>query len=1129
MEPENFLQTTFFGAPEVFRGKQRVDGFSTNKTLALFCYLVVTRQSHTRDALAGMFWPDMPNPDAKANLRQALSNLRKLFPETFTITRQNVSFNTAIPHRVDVAEFSAAIAQSGHSSPADIERLTKAVELYRGEFLAGFYLPDADMFSEWALQMREYFAEHALQTIYTLATLHAAQNHFAQAARYFRQMLTIDPWREEIHRDLMLTLARMGQRNAAIAQYHACRDTLARELGVMPSTETRLLYERIEAGTHHTQMRLPRQPTPFIGRTAELESAAAKLTSATCRLLTIIGLGGVGKTRLAIRLAENLRQRFLDGVFFIPLAAVQTPQSLVQAIGSAVQFTFGKQGEPLAQLAGHFQQRETLLVLDNFEHLLDAVPVLEQLLQYTATLKILITSRRKLNSRWEHLFWLTGFNPDEDGDTSSELPPVVELFVQNARRIQHDFTTAPADEKTIVEIGRVLGGLPLGIELAARWVSTLTCDKILARIQHRLSFLDTDSVAGSLNAVLGYTWQEFSVAEQAQFSRLAVFGGLFTVEAAATVAELSLPALSRFVERGVLSPVVAATLETPSSKKQFTMHQLWRQFACERLAATPAEYDRAHNRHCHYFADMLADRLDGVRRRDPEALVTIGAVFNDILLAWEWLLDHGDVPEFERLTYHVAVYLTVKNRYAELRPVLEKALARLETHPEATRARIAQGYRQLGEVYFRMGELPKSMQHLRRALELLGRKIPARTMGGMLALGKEIAVQIGHRVRMPHRKCAPEESLILLEAALAYERYGQILFFENAPSPVMLFTSLSGMNLSERVGLSSVLARLYGNMILGFGLVPVHPLARFYRKNALAVAKQLQRPAALAWVLEVSSIYHCGIGAWQISAAEAQEAIAIAEALGDSRRKDESLVMLSYVAAHRGDFRRSAEIWFEIYVSARKRGDVQVQRWGLAGQAKAFVRLGRVSEAISYTRRALKLPLNVNDLGTDISCYGLLAEAYLRVGNAAEALRAAETCLSLISATSPAAFSSMGGYISTAWALSRLLAENSTAAALSESAEKAVSALQTFARVFPIGKPAAAQMSGTLTWQKGNSRKAMALWKQGIAAADALGMSFQLAAIHGEMAHHLPANLAERKEHLARVKTLCAGMHIPLP
>ncbi len=1129
MEANIPLRITLFGAPQVYRGHTCIDNFITNKALALFCYLVMSPQPHTRDALAGLFWADMPNTDAKTNLRKALSNLRKLFPETFIVNRRTISFNADYPHTLDVAEFSTLMAQLdvNGTSEENTTALEKAVSLYRGEFLAGFYLSGATVFSEWVLGWRERLGEQALQAMYTLAKTCAKNRRYEQAVHYFKRVLEIDPWREEAHRQLMLALTRMGRRSAALAQYRTCRNILSAELGVLPATETRLLYERIEAAGAASQIKLPQQPTPFIGRSAEIATVTSILMQPACRLLTITGHGGVGKTRLALKIAEQLKHHFFDGVFFVPMTSVQTGQSLIHAIGSAINMTFGEQGNPIEQLENHLQQREMLLVLDNFEHLLNIVPHLEKVLEKTPGVKLLITSRVRLHSRWEHVFLLNGFALDEKTDT---LPSVVQLFTQNARRVQHDFSLSSDDVQTVLEICRQLAGVPLGIELAARWVSSLTCRQILEKLRDEVYFLDTVQPSAqkhgdSLQAVLDYTWQQLAPDEQTGFARLAVFRGTFTAAATAVIAGVSAQTLLSFAEYGMITRVMASN---SAQETRYEMHQLWRQFAAEKLAALPQEQTRAQLSHRRYYGSLLAAHIE--KTPEPGASASIDDDFNNILLGWEQVFAHGEREEFETFTQHLASFLEAENRFDELKTLLLQALERAQAESGTEKTLLAHWLRLVGEAYFRQGRLPKSLLYHKKVLAVLGFSMPPSTPRRLFGLGKEIARQLAHRVWMGARRPHNDPvAVALLEGAQAYERLGQILFFENAPTSALLYTSIRGMNLAEQVFPSAVLSRLYGNMIIGGAIVPAHGMARFYRRLALDVARRINQPTALSWVLELSSIYRCGIGQWDGSAADAQQAFDIAVTLGDTRRQDECRVMPAHIAHQRGDFRRSAEIWLDIYASSYNRGDVQAQRWGLCGQAENFLPLGRVAETVSYIRTALDLPLKVADIGTDISCYGLLAEAHLKQKKYPAALHVAEIGLRLVSETSPAAFSSLGGYASLAHVYLRLWAMNPHDKTLATAAEKAEIALWKFSRVFSMGQPYALLYRGILAWQRNRPKQAIRHWEKGITIARTMQMPYREMMILAEMAHCLPDGHPKKQPAATRAEKICAALTVPYP
>jgi DNA-binding SARP family transcriptional activator len=371
------LQLSLLGKLQISRDGAPVTGFVSAKAQALLVYLAVTARPHDRQALAALLWGDMPQTEARANLRSALSNLRKLLEPYLLISRDEAAFNQASSYWLDVAAFEAALVQptspvQGEPVPLSWEvhsqALRQAIELYQGDFLEGFAVREALAFEEWLLSRRERLRQLAVQALHTLALEHTARGEYAAGIDYTTRLLALEPWREEAHRQLMILLARSDQRSAALAQYELCCRILAAELGVEPLPETTTLYERLKAAGAARPHNLPPQATPFVGRQAERAHIDGQLEQPTCRLLTLVGSGGIGKTRLALQTAAGKLTAFQDGVFFIPLAGVNAAELLVSSIAEALQLPIYGAEDPKAQLLNYLRPKEMLLVLDNFEH-----------------------------------------------------------------------------------------------------------------------------------------------------------------------------------------------------------------------------------------------------------------------------------------------------------------------------------------------------------------------------------------------------------------------------------------------------------------------------------------------------------------------------------------------------------------------------------------------------------------------------------------------------------------------------------------------------------------------------------------------------------------------------------------
>jgi DNA-binding SARP family transcriptional activator len=382
------LSVNVLGSFQATLNGEPVTGFAYSKARALLAYLAVEAdRPHTRRELAALLYPESTDRVASSNLRKVIYMLRRAIgnddasPPYVQITRQTVQLDRESDFGSDLEVFTRAIEFSeahAHRSletcTSCMERLAGAAEVYRGDLLAGLAV-DSVLYEEWLVVQRERLHGHALEMLGHLADYHGRRGEHDQAIEYARRQVELEPWRESAHRQWMRALVLSGQRAEALAQYAACRQVLEEELGVEPEEETTALYERIRRGDlpglgAALPHNLPVQLTPFVGRDAELAEIVERLADPACRLLTLVGPGGSGKTRLALEAATRQREQYEHGAFFIPLAPLQAVEAIVPTIAREIGFSMPGGGDPLRQLLGYLRQKEMLLILDNLEHLL---------------------------------------------------------------------------------------------------------------------------------------------------------------------------------------------------------------------------------------------------------------------------------------------------------------------------------------------------------------------------------------------------------------------------------------------------------------------------------------------------------------------------------------------------------------------------------------------------------------------------------------------------------------------------------------------------------------------------------------------------------------------------------------
>ena len=668
----NPLELTLFGSPTVRRHGQVVTGFRSSKAQALLYYLAVTGRPHTRPTLAGLFWGDQPEAAARTSLSKCLSNLRDLVGDAVLIDRQTVVFNRQQPYHLETEGFLAGMGQP--PTPETLPTWQAALALYRGDFLEGFYVREAPDFEQWVLVQRTHYREAVLHGLHTLANWHEQGGDLSQAIIHTRRLLTLEPWREEAHRQLMTWLARSGQRAAALAQFEICRQVLAGELGVEPDGETVRLVEAIRAGEfdkvgtpwqgdkvnarqdhlvtlsppHPVMPTLPIPPTPLIGRERELTELGELIGNPQCRLITITGAGGMGKTRLALAAAAVQSPNFQQGAVFVPLAGVSSAQFLPQAILSAINIPLRGDLSPQQQVRAVLSSEERLLVLDNYEQLLPHVELLIDLLSYAPKITLLVTSRERLALQAEYLYELAGLDylrySSPTMDTKSSPDPgsfaAIQLFLQRVRQIQPRFAPNAEELQAIVRICRISEGMPLALELAAAAVREQSCVALAAMLEQGQARLvarlrDLPERHRTMEAVFEHSWHLLSSVEQQVLAALSVFRGGFEVEAALAVASATSAILTTLVDKSWLR-------RNPNGRHDF--HELVRQYTGKQLVVS-GMFDVVQKNYTAYFLRLSDAAQAGMDGRQQSAWMT--RIEHDIdnlraVLHWFSLYDPGN-------------------------------------------------------------------------------------------------------------------------------------------------------------------------------------------------------------------------------------------------------------------------------------------------------------------------------------------------------------------------------------------------------------------------------------------------------------------------------------------------------
>lgn len=872
------LTVTLLGEPRVVLAERAI-ACSSRKSLGVFCYLAHTAQRHARRDVARLFWGGGNEEAARTSLRTALQRLPPELSQCLALERDFIAVAGEL--QVDTTRLASL------AGATDLAALAEAAQLYRGEFLHNFDVEAAPEFEDWVQRERTRLRQIAHESIDRLIARHrerslreptAAAPARDVALAVARRWLEAEPAAEGAHRWVMRLLLDAGQHDAARAQYAACQRELAVVAGRQPGAETRELFESIGG------MRAPAashaQPSPseaavnapelaatsFVGRVEELAALENLLADPACRLVTLHALGGMGKSRLAFALANQVAPRFAHGSTWVALDAVAAAEQLPQALAQVLRILLPARGNAADALCAALRAQERLLVLDNFEHLLTdavgepvgaAVELVLAILRAAPRVRIVVTSREVLGVQEEWIYEVPGLAYPPAGAPPAHPSgqyPAIDLFVQRARQAYLGFSPQ-AEAPHVARICALVEGLPLALELAAAWVRTIPCGDLAHNIETEMAALaarhqNRPARQRSLDAVVRTSWSMLARDQQQVLAGLSIFVGGFTQEGADAVAGASLRVLSALVDKALVRR---------HSDGRLGMHELVRQFAHAQRVAHADAARLIQHRYAGYFAALLERLyalLEGPGELDAEAALT--PELPNLLRAAESWFDEDAV---ENVALPLLRLCMSRGLLRELSAYADRLLANPDAVRPATRAMVL-AYR--GRVRAMLGEYPTAEEDFDAAMAL------ARAHG----LQYPLAYAQVYRVAVAHSLHRFEDSL------------RQLREFE----PLRAALDDPGISMRARF-----------NQAVTLDALGRSAEAERYQREALAFARRIGAPTFMATVQ--SRLAATVVNQGRLDEAESllRDALAVFERMGTHQQIGVALNALALVLLLRAD------------------------------------------------------------------------------------------------------------------------------------------------------------------------------------------------------------------------------------
>ncbi len=906
-----------------------------------------------RERVLELLWPDLEPAAAANNLHRTLHALRRILApdrqSTWLRLQDDIlTLGSSGQLSVDVQAFEAAYSAARRTR--DPAPYYTALELYTGELLP------ADRYEDWAASRREHLHDMYLGLLLELARLHEARQELPAAIEALRRVVESEPSHEEAHTSLMRLYALSGQRHQALRQYAQLRDALRRELDAEPEADSEQLYQEIRSGVFPPRAsqypaapvvqtgpaprhNLPAPLTSFVGREQEVAEVGRLL--ATTRLLTLIGTGGCGKTRLALEVARGSVAAYADGVWLVELAGLSDPGLVPRTVAGALGVREDPDRPLIDVLTDALRSRRMLLVLDNCEHLLDACAHLaETLLSSCPDLRVLATSRESLGAGGE----LHRRVPSLSVPSETSPPPVerlteygsVRLFVERARFRQPALELTRGNAPAVLDICRRLEGIPLAIELAAARASALPPEQIAARLGNSLGLLTgggrlTAPRHKTLRGVFDWSYELLGEAERGLFARLSVFAGGWDLSAAEAVGAVGereraeiLDLLSHLVDKSLV-------LAEPggSGTVRYRLLEPVRQYAREKLEER-GEADDTSLRHATFFlalAEQAEPELTG--HQQTEWLQRLETEHDNLRAALSWTLEHNEPELAARLAGALWRFWYTRGHVTEGRRWLERALSDPEAVWVSARAKALRG---AGVLAYAQADGEQAVSSLEESVTVYREIEDKQGLAGALGnLGVVVTVRGDYeRARALH-----EESLVLSRGigsrggiALSVSNLGEVAYYQGD-----------------------------------------YEAAKAYWEEALHLGREARNLSFGVTLNNLGGVVTI-LGDYERAAAVYEEAVALFRELGAKYGLAPSLQNLARLRLWRRDYEQAATLLRESIGIARETGDQAttaycLERFAeLAAAEERFDRAARLFGAADALREASGLPLSTADVAS---------------------------------------------------------------------------------------------------------------------------------------------------------------------